>query len=723
MPGFPSRDLAVLDPWEASYARSRARRERAGRSPLGRGRRANGARQAPPSLSALLGTHRQQGANIRDLAETEPWDLSLGRSRARRRAEQLRFVPTGTRARRVSLGALVALMAGPSASLAEANGAGTPVATGPAGPPTTTEHNILLLEGSEGRQVKLLQKALGDVKVDGVFGPETEAAVEKFQEAGGLTVDGVVGPLTSAALRTQTTASATLASFNDPVPGEAPAKGSTAAAADAAQALTTDASSTQADGSEGVQEGTGGTEAGQSAATNDSSETSASTANVDDVVSSGTGSTAVAGNGGTGGTAAESSGSSSSSASSEGATWDAVTRLQAALHVTPDGDFGPETEAAVRRLQARNGLTVDGIVGPQTWNAIGVNHETTLTPPPSAMTPAPGAANAASTDTDPGTGGTTGSAAITPPGGATAVEWLQAALHLPVNGEFGPETEAAVRALQARNGLTVDGIVGPQTWNAIGVKYEETLTPPPSALTGAQNGNGGVSAAVGQATNPATGAPVAPPVTSADAVVRLQAALHVQVDGEFGPETEAAVRRLQARHGLNVDGVVGPSTWSVIGVSDGPTLTPPPSALVGAGSSTSTPGAGAAGGESSSAGGGEGVIARVIAAADEIATRPYVYGGGHGSFESVGYDCSGSVSYALHGGGLLSSPEDSSELESYGEPGPGKYITIYANAEHAYMTIDGRRFDTVALQEDGSRWSNSPGDDGGDFVERHPDGL
>ena len=94
----------------------------------------------------------------------------------------------------------------------------------------------------------------------------------------------------------------------------------------------------------------------------------------------------------------------------------------------------------------------------------------------------------------------------------------------------------------------------------------------------------------------------------------------------------------------------------------------------------------------------------MIAAADEIATRPYVWGGGHGSFESYGYDCSGSVSYALHGGGLLSSPEDSTGLESYGEPGPGKYITIYANAEHAYMVIDGKRFDTVALAEDGSRW-------------------
>ncbi|HEV3045967.1 MAG TPA: hypothetical protein VGY13_01270, partial [Solirubrobacteraceae bacterium] len=165
-----------------------------------------------------------------------------------------------------------------------------------------------------------------------------------------------------------------------------------------------------------------------------------------------------------------------------------------------------------------------------------------------------------------------------------------------------------------------------------------------------------------------------------------------------------------------------PSTWSVIGVKDAPTLTPPASALA-----SPTGAAGAAADSSAPGGAGEGeasaIVARVIAAADEIATRPYVYGGGHGSFESEGYDCSGSVSYALHGGGLLSAPEDSGELENYGEAGPGRYITIYANAEHAYMVIDGRRFDTVALAEDGSRWSDSPGDDGGSFVVRHPDGL
>jgi hypothetical protein len=109
----------------------------------------------------------------------------------------------------------------------------------------------------------------------------------------------------------------------------------------------------------------------------------------------------------------------------------------------------------------------------------------------------------------------------------------------------------------------------------------------------------------------------------------------------------------------------------------------------------------------------------MIAAGNRIATRPYVYGGGHGSFNSRGYDCSGSVSYVLHSAGLLKSPEDSTELESYGRPGPGRHVTIYANSGHAFMTIQGRRFDTVARAQTGSRWSNHMVSTSG-FVARHP---
>ncbi len=115
------------------------------------------------------------------------------------------------------------------------------------------------------------------------------------------------------------------------------------------------------------------------------------------------------------------------------------------------------------------------------------------------------------------------------------------------------------------------------------------------------------------------------------------------------------------------------------------------------------------------------VVGQVIAAANEIATLPYIYGGGHGSITS-GYDCSGSVSYALAAAGLLSSPLDSTGFMSWGEPGVGEHITVYANAGHAYMVVDGRRYDTSALSGGGTRWTSEMRSSAG-FVARHPPGL
>ncbi len=116
-------------------------------------------------------------------------------------------------------------------------------------------------------------------------------------------------------------------------------------------------------------------------------------------------------------------------------------------------------------------------------------------------------------------------------------------------------------------------------------------------------------------------------------------------------------------------------------------------------------------------------VKAVIAAGNQIAFKPYVYGGGHGSWNSSGYDCSGSVSYALHGGGLISSPEDSSGLESYGSAGGGSWITIWTNAGHAYMYVAGLRFDTSAQGETGgSRWTSVSRSSAG-FIERHPTGF
>ena len=175
------------------------------------------------------------------------------------------------------------------------------------------------------------------------------------------------------------------------------------------------------------------------------------------------------------------SGQPESSGSAGQSGGDEVAQLQSALHVTADGDFGPKTEAAVRRLQARHGLTVDGVVGPATWSVLGVHGEETLTPPAEALPqPAAGASDGTAGRLVSDTSGTPEGEA--PAGGASAVQRLQAALHLPVDGEFGPETEAAVRRLQARHGLATDGVVGPATWNVIGVSGESELTPPPSAV-------------------------------------------------------------------------------------------------------------------------------------------------------------------------------------------------------------------------------------------------
>jgi cell wall-associated NlpC family hydrolase len=116
-------------------------------------------------------------------------------------------------------------------------------------------------------------------------------------------------------------------------------------------------------------------------------------------------------------------------------------------------------------------------------------------------------------------------------------------------------------------------------------------------------------------------------------------------------------------------------------------------------------------------------VQRVIAGGNAIADFPYIWGGGHGSFIANGYDCSGSVSYALAAGGLLSAPLVSGDLGSWGEPGPGRWITIYANAGHTFMNVDGMWFDTAGRSGPyASRWLVSQPSLSG-YAVRHPPGL
>ena len=691
MPGSARRDLATLEPWEASLARSRARRRRDVARTAKRGRSPKLALVSPVSLAALIDARREAA---RDLSEREPWDLSLGRSRARRRAAELRFVPASSRAKRLSLGALVALTAGPAAALLDSSGGVATAGAAPVelDPITTTTHQIVLSSGSEGRQVRLLQRALG-IALDGVYGPETEAAVRRFQSTRGLTVDGIVGAHTSHALAVHAppvlSGAAVLRNLSgvasEPAPGEvrealsSPGAGGTLAVADTTLEGAGSAAGAAAGG--GVAAGAGEVAGSGSTVALEGTDAETPTVAASETPAEGTG------NDETGGTAIPAG-------------------------AGPTGNY-----AAPAILESSGGASPGeaGAAGEEAAGVVGSGEEAAGGASTSA-----GAAGAGSEHAGASAHATT-----------DAVERLQASLHVAVDGEFGPETERAIRSFQAAHGLTVDGVAGPATWRALGAHSQPELTPPPAALPAAKGSSTsrGAAAPTGGQTGTqigGAGAASAPLHLSPGAATRrLQEALHVSADGEFGPATEGAVRHFQAAHGLEVDGVVGPATWAALGLAGAPILHadsayfPHTSSGGGGGSSSTAGGAGAPGATSSSA---EAIVARVIAAADEIATRPYVYGGGHGSFISDGYDCSGSVSYALHGGGLLAAPEDSTGLESYGEAGPGRYITIYANAEHAWMTIDGRRYDTVALAEDGSRWGG-PSDDGGGFVERHPDGL
>ena len=115
-------------------------------------------------------------------------------------------------------------------------------------------------------------------------------------------------------------------------------------------------------------------------------------------------------------------------------------------------------------------------------------------------------------------------------------------------------------------------------------------------------------------------------------------------------------------------------------------------------------------------------VRRIIEAGNQIARTPYLWGGGHGKWLDKGYDCSGSVSYALAAAGLLNGPLASGPLMRWGKPGKGKWVTIYTNPGHVFLVVAGVRFDTTARRQTGSRWLGQMRSTAG-YVARHPPGL
>src|SRR3954465_2383223 len=259
-----------------------------------------------------------------------------------------------------------------------------------------------------------------------------------------------------------------------------------------------------------------------------------------------------------------------------------------------------------------------------------------------------------------------------------SVERLQHGLHIGADGVFGRGTVRAVKRFQRRHGLHADGVVGGATWRMLRRSLHRRHSVARSARVS----------------------------TRGSSVRQLQRRLGVAADGVFGPGTARAVKRFQRRHGLTADGIVGPATWSALGLGGRhPVLKRAHLRRRGRGR-----------------GGIPAAVRRAITAANRIAGRPYRFGGGHRTFADSGYDCSGSVSYVLHGAGRLGRPLDSSQLMSYGAPGRGRWITIYANPGHAYMVIRGRRYDTTGRSQSGSRWQGVGRSPAG-YVVRPPPGL
>jgi hypothetical protein len=252
----------------------------------------------------------------------------------------------------------------------------------------------------------------------------------------------------------------------------------------------------------------------------------------------------------------------------------------------------------------------------------------------------------------------------------------------------------------------------------------------------------------------------------------------IAVTGTFNRQTIREVRAFQRANGINVDGVAGPATFKrlakalakvdgnhiteqattrggAVGIVDDQTEAVSNTSTTATTTTTSQPTDGGTGlgaqatsnsmapatlidGIAVAAQGTPAQIVAVIAAANRIAFLPYHYGGGHGDYVvkngvvqlDTGYDCSGSVSFALHGGNMLAEPLDSEEFASYGQPGAGNWLTLYTNGvsptgiAHVYIQIAGLWFDTASqsASNGNDRWTTVRTSSPKGFEARHPNG-
>jgi peptidoglycan hydrolase-like protein with peptidoglycan-binding domain len=293
-----------------------------------------------------------------------------------------------------------------------------------------------------------------------------------------------------------------------------------------------------------------------------------------------------------------------------------------------------------------------------------------------------------------------------------------------VDGQFGTGTVRAVKRFQRAAQLTASGTVGRKTVAALKAAARGQSADV-SGGTAAIRGKSGRGKS-GRAKSLGDRVPVKQGMHGHDIRVLQDllgnAGYDVTIDGEFGSRTFKAVEAFEAAHQRPVDGVMDATDIETLraAAAAGPATTPVPAAAPATNSGPqATVGSD---GLAVAPAGAPPQVAAIIAAGNQIASKPYIYGGGHGNWNDAGYDCSGSVSYALHGAGLLDEAMPSGSFVSWGDAGPGQWVTIYANGGHMYMVVAGLRFDTSGRSAAGTRWQTASRSGSG-YTVVHPTGL
>jgi peptidoglycan hydrolase-like protein with peptidoglycan-binding domain len=288
------------------------------------------------------------------------------------------------------------------------------------------------------------------------------------------------------------------------------------------------------------------------------------------------------------------------------------------------------------------------------------------------------------------------------------------------DGNFGSGTKTAVQSFQRAANLSASGTAGIKTITAL--RHAAGGAAAQAGTAGGFDSSGATSSTHSLGDR----IPVVKGMSGHDVKVlqdflKRAGIASVTIDGEFGSSTYKAVKAFETQEKLQVDGVVDANDIDVLrgqvgaGGSDA-TTAPPPLPLAPGDKAKLT-----ADGFAMAPANAPDAIKAIITAGNKIAKTPYVYGGGHGKWEDKGYDCSGSVSYALHGANLLDAPLVSGDFPAWGDPGPGQWVSIYGNSGHVFMYVAGLRFDTSGA-EGGSRWQTSTRPTKGYGVS-HPTGL